>query len=199
MSLQIRTARPEDAARLLEIYGPYVTDTAITFEYEIPSLEEFRGRIAHTLEKYPWLVAEESSGQDDPGAPSRILGYAYLSSFHARAAYGWCAETSIYLDREVRGKGIGRKLYGELERIAKLQGLLNLNACIAFAPGGEDPHLTNASVAFHEHLGYHLNGHFHRCGYKFHTWYDMVWMEKTIGEHKETPEAVIPFPELTDI
>ena len=56
--LRIRIATPEDAARLVAIYAPYVEQTAITFEYEVPSVEEFAGRIEHILEKYPYLVAE---------------------------------------------------------------------------------------------------------------------------------------------
>ena len=108
MSLSIRTACPEDAEALLEIYAPYVRETAVTFEYEVPSPEEFRGRIEHVLSRYPYLAAEEDG---------RIVGYAYLSAFHPRAAYGWCAEPSVYVEMERRGRGIGRRLYEELERI----------------------------------------------------------------------------------
>ena len=106
----LRTARPSDAARLVEIYAPYVTDTAITFEYEVPSVEEFRGRIEKTLEKYPYIVAEQNG---------RILGYAYASAFARRAAYNWSVELSIYLDMEIRRQGIGGRLYKALEEILK--------------------------------------------------------------------------------
>lgn len=97
MSYVLRVARPEDAAALLEIYAPYVTDTAITFEYDIPSTEEFAGRIVQTLTRYPYLVAEDSQGQ--------ALGYAYAGVFHARPAYDWAVETSIYVRREGRRQG----------------------------------------------------------------------------------------------
>lgn len=80
--------------------------------------------------------------------------------------------------------GIGRRLYEELENILKQQGILNVNACIAY-PQVKDEYLTKDSVLFHEKLGYTMVGIFHQCGYKFHRWYDMVWMEKFIGEHRE--------------
>ena len=71
---KIRVASPEDAPEILAIYAPYVEKTAITFEYDIPSLPEFRGRIERTLKKYPYLVAEQDG---------EILGYAYtLSLIH---------------------------------------------------------------------------------------------------------------------
>ena len=115
MSLSIRTACPEDAEALLEIYAPYVRETAVTFEYEVPPLEEFRGRIEHVLSRYPYLAAEEDG---------RIVGYAYLSAFHPRAAYGWCAEPSVYVEMGQRGRGIGRRLYEELERRSYPRALL---------------------------------------------------------------------------
>ena len=90
--------------------------------------------------------------------------------------------------------GIGRELYGIIEDIMRKQNILNLYACIACTET-EDEHLTNASTHFHEHLGFKLCGHFKHCGYKFGKWYDMVWMEKTIGEHVTDTPPVIPFHE----
>lgn len=182
----IRIATLEDAKDLLEIYAPYVKNTAITFEYEVPSEEEFKKRIEYILEKYPYLVAENKG---------EIVGYAYASSFHSRAAYQWGAETSIYVKENQRNLGVGKSLYQELERILKLQNILNLNACIAY-PETEDEHLTKNSVQFHQHLGYELVGEFHKCGYKFNRWYNMVWMEKHIGDHLENPMPIIPFCEI---
>ena len=106
MEPMIRTAFVEDAEALLDIYAYYVEHTAITFEYGVPALEEFRRRIARTLEVYPYLCAVEDG---------KILGYAYAGPFAERAAYGWPAETTIYLARDVRGNGLGRKLYEALE------------------------------------------------------------------------------------
>ena len=174
-TITIRTAVPEDAAALLAIYAPYVTDTAITFEYEVPSVEEFTERITQTLEKYPYLVAEYQN------AP---VGYAYASSFHPRAAYAWCAETSIYIQQNFHGRGVGKLLYAELEKQLVQQHVLNLNACIAYPNPG--------SIAFHKALGFTTIGHFHNCGFKLNRWYDMIWMEKMIGEHNIPPEPFAP-------
>ena len=105
----IRIATAEDAEALLAIYAPYVRDTAITFEYRVPSLEEFRRRIEATLEKYPYLALEDGG---------EILGYAYAAPFKERAAYDWAVETTIYLRPDARGKGCGRTLYEALELAA---------------------------------------------------------------------------------
>lgn len=184
--ITIGIASENDAEEILAIYAEYVKKTAITFEYEVPDMEEFRGRIRHTLERFPYLVARENG---------KIVGYAYASPFKARPAYDWAVETSIYVDRNLRRCGIGRKLYGALEATLKKQGILNMNACIAY-PKTEDEYLTRDSVKFHEKLGYQMVGTFHQCGYKFHRWYDMVWMEKFIGEHRENQQKVISFPDI---
>ena len=182
-SLLIRAASEADAGALLEIYAPYVQKTAVTFEYKPPSAAEFAGRIRSTLVKYPWLVAEWD------GEP---LGYAYAGPFHSRPAYGWGAELSVYLRMDARRKGTGSALYRALEEVLRAQGVLNLNACIA-CPEQEDEYLTLDSVRFHERLGYRLVGRFTRCGYKFHRWYGMVWMEKLIGPHLAEQPPVRPF------
>ena len=171
--ITIRSAALSDAPRLLEIYGWYVEHTAISFEYETPSLAEFTQRIAHTLERYPYLVAERGG---------RVLGYAYAGAFVGRRAYDWAAELTVYLDPESRGVGLGRRLYAALEDALAEMGVLNLYACIGWCDE-EDEYLTHASPAFHSALGFTLAGTFQKCGYKFGRWYDMIWMEKLIGEH----------------
>ena len=188
--LQIRVATKEDAEALLAIYAPYVEKTAITFEYEVPSIEEFRCRIQETLKKYPYLVAEKNG---------KIVGYAYAGAFHARPAYDWAVETSIYVDERKIHKGVGGKLHDALEQVLKIQGILNMNACIAWPDGEEDETLTKNSGEFHVHLGYRMVGEFQKCGYKFHRWYNMVWMEKIIGEHTDEQPSPIPFSQLEDI
>lgn len=185
-SIWIRAADIQDAEALLHIYAPYVKNTAITFEYEVPSVEEFRDRIRHTLKKYPYLIAETDG---------ELVGYAYASAFHERAAYNWAAEVSIYVKQEKKGLGIGGRLYEVLEQVLARQGILNLNACIAW-PREEDEYLTRDSVNFHRHLGYQWVGEFHQCGYKFNRWYNMVWMEKQIGAHLEHQPEVRTFNEI---
>ncbi len=183
METLIRIAAPDDAQALLDIYAPYVKDTAITFEYDVPSVGEFRQRICRTLEKYPYLIAEQN------GVP---VGYTYAGVFNERAAADWSVETSLYVRDDCKRQGIGKKLYLALEQALSLQRVINLNACIA-CPETEDEYLTRNSIRFHEHLGYRFVGEFYQCGYKFSRWYNMVWMEKHLGEHPEHPPAVKTF------
>ncbi len=180
MEYTIRTATLADAEALVAIYDYYVKETAITFEYETPSVGEFRGRIEKVLKKYPYIVVER---QTDGDGAKEILGYAYAGTFKDRDAYQWSVELSIYLQKDARRAGLGRMLYEELEKRLKAQGILNLYACIGY-PDTEDEHLNRDSVKFHEKLGFSMIGKFNKCGYKFGTWYSMVWMEKLIGEHK---------------
>lgn len=177
--MNIRVAAPEDASELVKIYAPYVTDTAVTFEYEVPGTEEFTGRVRDTLKRYPYLVVEEAGS---------ILGYAYASPFKGRAAYAWSVETSIYLRHDVKGRGIGTALYRELERLLRRQNVCNLCACITY-PNPE-------SIGFHEKLGYKTVAHFSSAGFKLETWHDIVWMEKELCRHSIPPMPFLPFPEL---
>lgn len=177
--MNIRIAKPKDAEKLAHIYKYYVEKTTATFEYVSPTVEEFSDRIRKILVKYPYIVAEYDG---------EIKGYAYASEFRSRAAYDWCAETTIYIDAECRSKGIGTMLYNELEKYLKMQNILNLNACIAYP--------NEASERFHEKHGYKKVAHFTKCGYKLGQWVDMIWMEKFIGEHKDNPEKVIRFVDL---
>ena len=159
----IRTAAPADAEAILAVYAPYIQKTAITFEYEIPGVEEFRSRITGTLKHHPYLMAERDG---------EVLGYAYAGPF------------------------IGR-LYQVLEDVCRAQNILNLNASIAVSEA-EDPYVTRNSADFHVHMGYRQTAEFHRCGYKFGRWYNLIWMEKFLGEHTDAPAPVIPFPDLSE-
>lgn len=178
-SVSIRTATINDAESLAAIYAPYVERTAITFEYAAPTTEEFRRRIANTLESYPYLVAERSG---------TVVGYAYAGVFKARDAYRHCVETSIYVAEEAHGQGIGRRLLERLEEELRARGFININACIAWVDTPNE-HLSHQSAIFHEKMGYRRVAHFHRCGRKFDEWYDMIWMEKLLDErgYKDVP------------
>lgn len=186
MEIILSVASPDDAEKLLEIYAPYVRETAISYEYDVPSVEQFRQRIEKTLENYPYLVAK---------AGNEIVGYAYASRFELRRAYDWDAETSIYIRRDMRVKGIGRMLYSALEEVLKMQNYVNLVACVAYSEQ-ESEYLTHDSTRFHEKMGYRLFGHFKNCGYKFGQWFDMTWLEKRIADISDTPQSLIPFPEI---
>jgi len=167
----IRDAVIEDAPRLLKIYSYYVENTAVSFEYETPSLEEFKNRIVNIKSKYPYIVLEENG---------IIYGYSYAGVFKGRRAYDHCCEMTVYLDHEAKGKGYGRALYEEMERRLLDMGIINLYACIG-DPITEDEYLTKDSEKFHQRMGYTTVGRFHKCGYKFDRWYNMIWMEKLIG------------------
>lgn len=108
----------------------------------------------------------------------------YAGKFKNRRAYDWSVEVTVYVRLDSRRAGVGKMLYHALEDSLKRIGVLNMNACIA-RPKEEDEHLCNDSFYFHEKMGFHLVGTFHDCGYKFNTWYDMIWMEKIIGEHQK--------------
>ena len=183
--ITVGNAELKDAERLLEIYDYYVKNTAITFEYTTPTIEEFRGRMEKTMQKYPYLVAEKDG---------QIAGYASAGAFVGRAAYDWSCEVTVYLDKDTRKHGMGRRLYEALEEKLRKMGILNLYACIAY-PETEDEYLTTNSADFHAHLGYTKVGKFQKCGYKFGRWYNMIWMEKLIGEHKNQQAPVLRFTE----
>ena len=183
--IKIRPVSIMDTDRILEIYAPYVRDTAVSFETEVPGRDEFSERIKKIIKKYPYLVAEMDG---------RIVGYAYAGVFKNRAAYDHCVETTIYLDKDMKRAGIGSLLYEKLEEILGRMGVLNMNACIAY-PAKEDEYLTMDSIHFHEKMGYRMVGRFHNSGYKFDRWYDMVWMEKLIGEHTSPQGNVVKFNE----
>lgn len=186
--VRVRLARIEDAPALAAIYEPYVLETAITFEYMPPTAEEFAERMRKTMEFYPYLVAE---------CDGRPVGYAYAGTFKGRPAYDWAVETSIYVARGHAGEGIGRALHDMLETLLRTQGVLNMYACIAVPNGEDDETLTRNSQHFHAHMGYRLVGEFYQCGFKGGRWYDMVWMEKMLGEHRADQPPVTPFPKTS--
>lgn len=169
--ISFRVVCEADAPALLEIYAPYVLNTAVSFEYDVPSIEEFQQRIRSTLQKFPYIAAVQNG---------KIIGYAYASPFKLREAYKYSVELSIYLSGECRRKGVGSRLYGLLEQILAAQGILNLNVCITYGKKEENPYTSQDSVLFHEKMGYRLVGKFSKCGFKFGTWIDMVWMEKLL-------------------
>ena len=182
--VRIRTARKEDAADLARIYAYYVNKTAITFEYQAPDAQEMERRRKTILARYPYLVAEKDG---------KVVGYAYAHEFYGREAYAWSVEATIYIDKNFRRSGVGRPLYEALEQALKEMGILNINTCIAITGDADDPYVTNGSFFFHRHLGYEKVARFHHSGYKFGRWYDVIWMEKMIGDHGDNPVPIIPF------
>jgi len=179
-SINVRNAVIEDAERLLEIYSYYVERTAITFEYCVPTLAEFQERMRNSMKKYPYLVIEKEG---------IVQGYAYAGAFVGRAAYDWSCEMTVYLDHKAQKCGLGRMIYEALENKLSEMGIVNLYACIGY-PDVEDEYLNKNSAEFHAHLGFSKVGEFHKCGYKFDRWYNMIWMEKIIGTHQKSQMPV---------
>lgn len=177
--MEIRIATLEDAKEIQDIYAYYVLNTNITFEYEVPSIEEMQERINNTLQHYPYLVAVESG---------EIIGYAYASRFSERKAYDWDCELSIYIKNGLSRNGCGTKLYKTLIAILKKMNIKNVYACIT--------HPNMKSEKFHDVFGFQVVGIFQNCGYKFEKWHDVIWLEKSIGNYQEV-SAFIPFSALT--
>ncbi len=167
MSMNIRQARVEDAPALLKIYQYYVEETAISFEIETPSPENFSSRIEKVLSAgFPYLVLEGETG---------IVGYAYAGRFVPRAAYDHCCELTIYLDQSVVHQGLGSMLYTALMEQLRQQGFTHFYACIGVPHTEGDPYLTHASEQFHHKMGFVTCGTFTSCGKKFGRFYDMIW------------------------
>ena len=179
MKENLRLARPEDAADILRVYQPFITDTAISFEYEVPSAAEFAERIKSIAAEYPYLVYEREG---------KIEGYAYAHRYLERAAYQWDVEVTVYLSAAVRGAGIGAQLYAAMEKLLQRQGIINLYACITAT--------NTASISFHAKNGYKMVGTFHKSGFKLDEWQDVVWMEKCVGCYSGSPTPPVKFTEL---
>ena len=160
----IRIATEADVPAILAIYTPYIMDTTVTFEYDVPAEEEFLQRFRAITDRYPWLVWEENG---------EILGYAHGSAPFERAAFRWSCEASIYLRSDAKGRGIGSKLYAALEKILAYQGH---RLCYAIITDEND-----VSVAFHQKNGYTITARMSACGFKHGRWLGIIWMEKVLN------------------
>jgi phosphinothricin acetyltransferase len=171
----IRVADPADAAQLLEIYRPFVTDSAVSFELVPPTAEQLAERVVRTLERTPWLVYE---------IDGTVAGYAYASRHRDRAAYQWSVEVSAYVRPDVRRGGIARQLYDRLFEVLSWQGFYNAYAGITLP--------NQPSVRFHEALGFLPVGVYHNVGFKFGRWHDVAWYERALRTHEPPSSPPIP-------
>lgn len=177
MSYIIRTASPSDAAGVLAVYAPYVEQTTVSFEVDVPSVEEYAQRIEHKLAATTFIVLVDKE-------TGHIAGFAYNGSFRERPAYDWASEISIYLSPEHQGRGLGSILLETLESLMRAQGVVMSEACITSS---------NApSIAFHAKHGYAFCGEHHACGYKLGTWLDVTWMEKQLNKPTAHPVPCAP-------
>ena len=175
----IRIATEQDLEQILSIYGPYVENTTVSFEYEVPTMGEFRVRFGEITKQFPWLVWEEDG---------IIAGYTYACAPFSRAAYCWCAEPSIYLRPEFHGRGIGRKLYNALERLLCMQGYRLSYAIITTENA--------ASLAFHSAMGYSHLAEFPHCAYKHGKCLGIIWMQKPLISAEMPSNPPVSFPNI---
>lgn len=168
--MTIRFATPADAPAILAIYGTYILESTITFEYEVPAVEEFAGRIRVIQQQYPFLVAESEE---------RVLGYAYATRHNERMAYQWSVNTSVYVLPEAHRKGIGRSLYAALFELLRRQGYHNAFAGIT-RPNPE-------SEALHRAFGFELIGTYTNTGYKFGAWHSVSWFQLVLQPYTAEP------------
>lgn len=177
--MAIRFATPADSPALLKIYGQYI-ETPVTFEYVLPTEQEFAGRIAGISQAYPYLVCEENN---------KITGYAYACRHLERAAYQWNAELSVYLDRSFTSRGLGKKLCRILIDILKSQGVRTVYGGVV-APNAK-------SEALHKALGFEAAGVYRNMGYKCGKWHDVIWFAKQIAPYDSNPQAVTPIDRIS--
>lgn len=180
-NLIFRFATEGDAEEILGIYKPYIENTTITFEYEVPAVEEFRERIRETLEKYPYIVCTYDG---------KIIGYAYAHRIWSRAAYQWDVELSVYTDGNYAGNGIGKKLYKILIEILKLQNVVNVYALITYP--------NENSEKMHNYFGFKKIAVFEKSGYKFGKWIGVTWFEKAISKYPKNPNPIKKVSEIDE-
>jgi L-amino acid N-acyltransferase YncA len=171
VDVRVRLATQEDAAAIRAIYAPYVEGSAISFEEDVPSVEEMAGRMESG---YPWVVAEPDGA---------VVGYAYGSVHRARPAYRWSVEVSAYVHQDWHGRGIGRLLYAELFERLREGGFVTAFAGIALP--------NEASVRFHESMGFEPIGVFRNIGFKLGRWHDVGWWQRPLRELPEEPGRLL--------
>jgi len=179
MNFSVREATESDLPAILSIYSYYVENTNISFEYVTPSAEVFLARFRTITNQFPWLVAQEAG---------KIIGYAYGSRAFERAAYGWDADVTVYLDHAAHGRGYASALYRALIPILEAQGYYKLYALIT--------DVNHKSLAFHKKVGFREIGHLHNCGFKNGTWLGVFWTEMTLRPPEGAPAPVLSFSAL---
>jgi len=177
--IALRVAAPADAAAIRAIYAPHVTDSAVSFETEVPSVETMAQRIRERLPTYPWLVAAEGDA---------IVGYAYASPHRERAAYSWSCEVTAYVAAQARGRGVGRRLYAALCTLLKMQQYVNAFGIITLP--------NPASIALHEACGFRRASTFIHAGYKRGAWHDAGWWQCELQPPPVPSTPTIPFAAL---
>jgi len=175
----IRVATKEDAAGMLDIYTPFILNSGVTQETDVPSVEDFQQRIISNLAERPWLVCE---------IDHEIAGYAYAGKHRDRKGYQWCTEPSVYISEKHFGVGVAHALYTALFDILKIQGYVNAYAVITLP--------NDRSIAFHKKFGFAYLTTYEKIGYKLGQWHDVGWMQYEVNLHKENPGDPIKFENI---
>ena len=163
----VRLATLDDAEAVRAIYNREVTGSTVTFDLVPRSLDDQRAWLAAHAGAHPAVVAVSGDA---------VVGFGSLSPYRDRPAYSTTVEDSVYVDRELRGQGVGRLLLAELVRLAGLHGFHSVMGRIV---GGHD-----ASIAIHRACGFELVGVEREVGRKFGRWLDVVVMQRLLS-----PEA----------
>ena len=175
----IRSGIERDVKGVLEIYAPYVKSTAVSFESQVPGIHEMWQRMEQAQEKFCWLVCIHEG---------KVVGYAYTSLHRSRAAYQWSCESSVYTSLEYRKMNMAGALYNALFEIAELQGYHTIFAGMTVP--------NPASRAFHLSMGFTPVGEYANVGYKFDSWHNTAWYQKTIKDCDEPPQSILPTGEI---
>jgi len=176
-------AERRDVPGILEIYSPFIQDTSVTFEEEIPSEESFWERIQGIMAELPYLVCE---------IDGRIAGYAYASGYRNRASYRWSKEVSVYVHPDFQHRRVAYALYTSLNEMVSYQGIADLLAIITMP--------NEPSVAFHEHFGYVKCGEFSKVGYKLNQWLNVGWFELFLQDANKPPkERILTLKEIVEL
>jgi len=179
--IDIRAARPDDAAAIAAIYAPHVLTGVVSFETEVPDTRTMRRRMEASDGYYPWLAA--TNGDEDG-----VLAYAYAARFREREAYRWVVETSIYVAGAAQGRGVGRLLYAALVDTLRAQGFTQAIGAIALP--------NDHSIALHEAVGFRRAGFFREVGYKHGRWIDVGYWQCELNDAAATPGEPRPFSEV---
>ncbi len=174
MNATIRLAEKQDVPGILEIYAPFILDTAVTFEESVPDDESFWERIQGIMTELPFLVCE---------IDGRIAGYAYASGYRSRASYRWTKEVSVYIHPDFQRKKVAHALYTSLNEMVRYQGIADLLAIITMP--------NEPSVAFHEYFGYRKCAEFSKVGYKMGQWQNVGWFELFLQDESKPPREQI--------
>src|SRR6476659_6359486 len=177
--VQVRVANASDARQILEIYTPYILDTAFTFETEVPSEADFKEKIQKNLQARPWLVCTLDGS---------VICYVYASGHRERAAYQWCCESSVYTKKDFQGMGIGRELYKVLFQILKMQGYRNIYAGITLP--------NEPSIKLHEKCGFTHFATYDNIGYKLGEWKNVGWWKLSVNHYDRKPSPPLSFGEM---